>query len=138
MNKFKVGVDSIDDWLNDLNETFLYFKVPIDAKQFNNLSNHTHHHVKENGQIFINGIWHTQKVEITIFMTENGLLNTNNVGDKFDNYKVNFLLNIIPKDFKIQKKPHHIKKTIVIGVTLGRINKLQPGMEKLLEEAYNH
>ena len=48
----------------------------------------------------------------------------------------NFSLPIAPKDFKIHKKPHHLTKTIFIGLALGRINLLLPGQETILGDAY--
>lgn len=88
--------------------------------------------------MFLNGIWHSQSTELSLYMTENGLLNQNNNQNNYDLYKVNFTISFLPKDFKVDKKPHHLKKSIFIGVTLGRINQLQPGMQKLLGEAYDH
>ena len=137
-SKFEIGVDSIDDWLKDLEETNLIFKAPMDAAQFNGLSNHRHKDLKLNGQIFFNGIWKDQTIDLSLYLSENGLLNITNSQLNYDRYKVNFILNVLPKDFKIHKKPHHLKKSIVIGVTLGRINKLMPEMIPSLGEAYNH
>lgn len=137
-SKFKVGEDSIDEWLNDLSENFLYFKAPMDAANFKDLANNRHKTIKLHGQVFLNGIWQAKDTELSLFMTENGLLNQNNNQNNYDLYKVNFTLSILPKEFKVDKKPHHLKKTIFIGVTLGRINQLQPGMQKLLGEAYDH
>ncbi|MBK9282810.1 MAG: hypothetical protein IPM51_00655 [Sphingobacteriaceae bacterium] len=137
-SKFEIGIDSIDDWLKDLEETSLLFKAPMDPSHFSGLANHNHKTIKLNGQVFLNGIWHNQSVELNLYMTENGLLNQNNNQNNFDLYKVNFILNILPKEFNIHKKPHHLKKSIVIGVTLGRINQLKPGMIPFLGEAYNH
>lgn len=136
--KFRVGQDSIDDWLNDLSDNYLYFKAPMDPGAFSNLANHNHKTIKLNGQVFLNGIWHNQTIDLSLFMTENGMLNQNINNNSYDFYKVNFSLSILPKEFKVHKKPHHLRKTIFIGVSLGRINQLQPGMQSLLGEAYNH
>jgi hypothetical protein len=136
--KFKVGDDTIDDWLNDLVDTYLYFKAPFDASNFSGLTNNNHKTYKVNGQALLNGIWHTQAVEITIYQSEGGLLDQNSNKNNFDLYKINFSINILPREYKIHKKPHHLKKSIFIGVSLGRINQLQPGMQGLLGEAYNH
>jgi hypothetical protein len=38
-----------------------------------------------------------------------------------------------PKEFKLDKKPHHLKKTISINIGSGYINQLKPGMEKFIE-----
>ena len=137
-NKFKTGQDSIDYWLTDLTESFLYFKAPFAIENFSGLSNHNHKSFKLNGQVFFNGIWHNQSIDLSLFATENGTLSHANSGKLFEQLKVNFSLSIVPKDFKIHKKPHHLRKTIFIGVALGHINQLQQGQQLLLGEAYNH
>ena len=137
-NKFKVGQDSIDDWLNDLTDNFLYFKAPMDPSNFSNLSNNKFKTLKLNGQVFLNGVWRSQTIDLSIYMIENGFLNQSINKNNYDLYKVNFSISLLPKDFNVHKKPHHLKKTIFIGVTLGRINQLQPGMQSALGEAYDH
>lgn len=137
-NRFKTGQDSIDYWLADLTESFLYFKAPFAIESFSGLSNHNHKTFKLNGQVFFNGIWHNQSIELSLFSTESGTLSQANSGKIFEQLKVNFSLSIVPKDFKIHKKAHHIRKTIFIGVALGHINQLQQGQQSLLGEAYNH
>lgn len=135
---FKSGQDSIDGWLDDLTGSFLFYKVSFPAEEFKDLSNHKHKTLKLNGAVFLNGIWQNQSVDLTIFSSENGIMSTNTNGNNYDNYKVNFSLSLSPKDFKLHKKPHHLRKTIFIGVALGRINQLLPGSQQLLGEAYNH
>jgi hypothetical protein len=136
---FKVGQDSIDDWLDDLSGSFLYFKARLPDGFFLGLSNHNHKTEKLNGRVFLNGIWQNQSMEITVYSSENSIMTSNTNGNAFDNYKVNFSLSISPREFKLHKKPHHLRKTIFIGVALGRINLLPPASaEQLLGEAYNH
>ncbi len=135
---FKSGQDSIDGWLDDLTGSFLFYKVSFPAEEFKDLSNHKHKTLKLNGAVFLNGVWQNQSVDLTIFSSENGIMSTNTNGNNYDHYKVNFSLSLSPKDFKLHKKPHHLRKTIFIGVALGRINQLLPGSQKLLGEAYNH
>ncbi len=138
-NKFKTGQDTLDDWLDDLSSTNLYFKAPLDKEQLQ--SGYSNHHIKTfkiQGKTYLNGIWHNQDIEMNIYSSENSVSEIKNNQNIYDNLKVNFSLALSPKDFKIHKKPHHLKKTILIGVTLGRINLLQPGMQELLKEAYDH
>lgn len=137
-NTFKSGQDSIDDWLEDLTGTFLYYKVSFPQEEFRGLSNHRHKTLTLNGQVYLNGIWHNQSVDLTLFSTENGMMTSNTNGNHYDDYKVNFSLSISPKDFKLHKKPHHLRKTIFIGIALGRVNLLPPGAQQILGEAYNH
>lgn len=137
--KFKSGQDSLDEWLDDLGSTYLYFKGPVDKDVFQSgFANHHTKVLKLHGQAYLNGIWHNQDVELSLFSSENSIINTTNNNAQYDNIKVNFGLSIMPKDYKIHKKAHHLKKTIFIGITMGRINLLQPGMESILKEAYDH
>lgn len=137
-NTFKTGQDSIDDWLDDLTGSFLYYKVSFPAEEFRGLSNHKHKTLKLNGQIFLNGIWQNQSVDLTIYSSENGIMNTTTNGNNYDHYKVNFSVSLAPKDFKLHKKPHHLRKTIFIGIALGRINQLIPGSPHVPNDVYNH
>lgn len=138
-NKFRTGEDSVDYWLDDLKETNLYFKVDFPQENFTGLTNHQHKTYKLNGQVFLNGIWHHQSIDITIYSSENSIASNTNSGQNiYDNYKINTSFNILPKDFKINKKPHHLKKIIFVGIALGRINQLLPEQQAILGEAYNH
>ena len=138
-SKFKTGNDSLDDWLNDLSGTFFYLKFEIDKQVFQNgFTNHQHKTLQLKGQAYLNGIWQTQDVELSLYSIENSVQGTNTNTNVYENIRLNFGLAILPKDFKIHKKAHHLKKVINIGITLGRINLLLPGMEKELQEIYDH
>ena len=65
-------------------------------------------------------------------------MNTTTNGNNYDHYKVNFSVSLAPKDFKLHKKPHHLRKTIFIGIALGRINQLIPGSPHVPNDVYNH
>lgn len=134
---FKTGQDSIDDWLNDLTGTFLYFKAPLDQEAFKGLSNHNHKTLQLHGELFLNGVWHNKTVEITMFASDNSIMNTTTNGNLYDQVKTNFSFSIAPRDFKLHKKPHHLRKSIFVAISLGRFNLLPPGAKHLLGEAYN-
>lgn len=137
--KFHATQDSTNDWLNDLMDTHLYFKGYFEKEKFIPPSGTNSANYKVNGKTFLNGKWNDQIVDITVFTMENTIV-PNPVTDKskYDNYKVNFSLSILPKDFNVQKKAHHLNNVINIDVTLGRINLLRPGMEHLVKEAYDY
>lgn len=138
-NKFRFGQDSVDYWLDDLSATFLYFKIDFPQENFAGLIKHQLKTFKLNGQIYLNGIWQNQTIEVTVFCSDNSVFSSTNSGQNpYENYKLNMSFNILPKDFNIHKKPHHLKKVIFVGVALGRINLLQPDQQHLLGEAYNH
>jgi len=134
-SKFKSGQDSLDEWLDDLSSTNFYFKAELDKHAFDGgFSNSQGKSLKLNGQAFLNGVWHNHQIDLSLFSAEakSGSVNP------YEQVRANFGLAILPKDFKIHKKPHHLKKVINIGVTLGRINLLSPDMVNLLKEVYDH
>ena len=137
--KFKTGQDTLDDWLNDLASTYLYFKASVDKEVFQSgLANHHIKILKLHGYAFLNGVWHKQNVEMSIFNSDNGLLSTSGNNLNYDSFKVNFSISLVPKDYRIHKKPHHLKKTIFIGITLGRINLLNSNTELIPQEVLDH
>ena len=137
-DKLKVGVDSLDYWLDDLNDTYLFFKAPLRKEDFPTLSNSNAKTFKVNGQLFINDVWRSQSIELSIFGTENSSLNFSQNANPYKNYKVSFGFSIVPKEFKLHKKPHHLKDVIYISIGMGQINLLEPGMESFVQEAYIH
>lgn len=137
-NRLKTGVDSVDFWLNDLTDTYYYFKASLPPDQLPTLSTYNRKTFRLVGQAFLNNVWHNQTIEITVFRAEADMLNNTTDADRYAAYKVNFNLSIVPRDFGINKKPQRLSNTIFVGVGSGRINVLKQGMESLLGEAYNH
>jgi hypothetical protein len=136
-NKVKTGKDTLDDWKEDLSGSYFYFIGHLNKDVFVQQSNNNSRQIKLNGKIFFNDIWQTTITEITVFQTtENSMLNRNTNDNSYDFYKLTFGLSFMPKDFKIHKRPHHLKKSISIGVSAGRVNQLKPEMEKLVEEIH--
>jgi hypothetical protein len=135
--KMKTGKDTLDDWMEDLSGSYFYFIGHLNKDVFVQQSNNNSMQIKLNGKIFFNDIWQTTITEITVFQTtENSMLNRNTNDNSYDFYKLTFGLSFMPKDFKIHKRPHHLKKSISIGVSAGRVNQLKPEMEKLVEEIH--
>jgi hypothetical protein len=145
-NKFYLKIDfthlnisnPADEWLKDLKDTSFYFKATFDKNDFPAPSNHNSKSFRLNGQLFMNHIWHNQTLDMTIFSSDNTIINPPAGGTNYDVYKINFALSFSPKDFNIHNRPHQLKNPVTITVSLGRINLLKPGMEWLLGEAYNH
>ena len=136
-NKLKTGVDSVDFWLEDLNDTYFYFKGPLTRDQLPTLSNYNKKTLRIAGEVFMNNVWRNQTLEITIFRAESDMMSNTTNGNQYSAYRANFNLSVQPKDFNIHKKPQRLTNTIFIGVGSGRIN-LATGMENLLGEAYTH
>lgn len=134
--KFKTGQDTIDDWMDDLSGSNLYFIAHINRREFSNLSNNNSKVLnKVSGSIYFNDIWQNTVTEVTIFQTsENSMLSRSTNDNVYDTFKVNFGFSFLPKDFKIHKRAHHLKKVITIGLAAGRINQLKPEMQGFLNE----
>ena len=131
-------MDSVDFWLEDLNDTYFYFKGSLPPEEFPDLSNYNVSNFNIIGQAFLNNIWRSQTIGISIFRAEDDINNPSSTGKKVEAYRVNFSFSFSPKDFNMHKKPQRLTNTIFIGVTGGKINLLQPGMEGQVGEAYNH
>jgi hypothetical protein len=137
-NALRTGVDSMDLWLDDLKDKYLYFKAPLRKEDFPSLSNSNAKTYKVNAQVFMNQVWEDQPVELSIFTTENSQLNYGQTTSNYNKYKVSFGFSLDPRTFKLDTMPHHLTETIFISIGLGFINPLEPGMEKFVKEAYDH
>lgn len=130
----KCGVDSLDEWLLDLSDTKLIFKGHL---QSNDLLSLTHHNLKAmevNGQTSFNGQTHNHTVMIHFFeISREGLLFINNAQDYFDRVATNIQFTFLPKEFGIQKKPHHLKKKISVAIGKGIINEFRTEHEVLVK-----
>lgn len=135
-SNFRTEEDTTDNWINDMIDTILFYKAILNKEDFPELSNQNVKTMKLNGKIFYNNTWRDQPVQITIFPTENSIVPGSTGNFKYDNYKINFNIPFVPKDFKAYKKLYYTNQTVSIGVTLGRINLLKPGMESHLKEIY--
>lgn len=137
-SSFRAGADTNDNWLNRVKDTLLFFKAIFPKEQFPTLSNQNTKTYKVNGQVFYGNVWKDQTIELSIYTSENSILNTpgNTANFRYDNYKVTFSIPFVPKDFKTYKKLYYNDQTVNINVGLGRINMLKPGMEFLLKDAY--
>lgn len=131
-------VPATEEWLMDLKDTSFYFKAPFDKNDFPQATNHDSKSYTLNGQLLLNHIWHNETVQMTIFSSENTMLNPSANGTPYDVYKVDFSMKFSPLDFKIEDRPHQLRNPVYIAVTHGRINLLQPGQEYLVGEAYDH
>lgn len=131
--KFKTGVDSLDEWLDDLDDTKLIFTGNFDADKLPALSNNGYKIVPVNGKILFNDIKHNFTIELVLFkILPESMLYRNTGNDYFDKLRANFQITIKPKEFKINKKPHHLKKSITINIGNGIINQFKPGMEHFI------
>jgi len=128
--KFKIGNDTLDEWLDDLDDTKLFFKGYLNT---DNLLSLTHHNTKAiivNGLMSFNGVSHSHSIELTLFeISKEGMLSVNYQNDYFDRIAANLQFGFYPKEFKINKKAHHLKKKITLAIYKGYVNPFKPGME---------
>ncbi len=133
---FRSETDSANIWIDDMLDSTIYFKGILPKESFPSQNIQSTKSFKMNGEIFYNDIVEEEDVEISIYSTENGIVQSGSGNLKYDAYKVNFSLPIVAEDYKVYKKAKYKNQTISINVTLGRINLLRPGMEFYLKEVY--
>jgi hypothetical protein len=136
-NELKTGVDSVDFWLEDLNDTYLLFVASISRDQLPNVSTYNVKNIRLSGQLSLNNIWKPQTIDVSLYRAENDMQNNTTNANRIEAYKVNFSFSFSPKDFNIHKKPNRLSNTIFIGVGGGQINLLKAGMEGQLGDAVN-
>jgi hypothetical protein len=137
-NRLKTGIDSVDFWLNDLAGTNFYFKAPLPPDQLPGVSNYNHKTFKLTGQAFLNDIWRDQTMEVTMIRADHDMLSNTIDADKYEALKVNLSFSIMPRDFRIHKKPQRLTNTIFIGIGSGTINLLTQETISMLGDAYMH
>lgn len=133
-SKFKVGVDTLDAWLDDLADTKMIFKGKLKTEDLLELTHHNSNVTLVNGLINFNGVSHNHSIEVTLFeISKEGMLYNNNQQDYYDRIKANLQLAFYPKEFNLHKKAHHLRKKITIAIYKGNINMFQPGMEHWIQ-----
>lgn len=137
-NTMKTGVDSVDFWLEDLDDTYLYFRAPMTRENLPNLSAYGTTTMKLDGHLFLNNIWRPMRLDLALYRAESDLTNNSANGNRIDAYKANLSFSFLPTHFNIHKKPGRLKNVIFIGIAGGHINLLRPGQETVLGEAYEH
>jgi hypothetical protein len=132
--KFKTGVDSLDVWLDDLDDTKFIFKGVLNSERLPALSNHGYKTLHINGKVTFNNVSHSYAIDLVLFkISSDGMLFRNTGNDYYDRIRCNVELTIKPKDFKVDKKSHHLKKTVSINIGSGYINQFKPGMERFIQ-----
>lgn len=128
--KLKIGHDTLDEWLDDLDDTKLIFRGHLNTDNLLDLTHHNSKAIIVNGEMTFNEISHAHSIELTLFeISKEGILYNRNDQDYFDRINANLQLGFYPKEFKIDKKKHHLNKKITVAVFRGYINQFKPGME---------
>jgi hypothetical protein len=136
-NRLKTGIDSVDFWLEDLNDTYYYFKAPMQYELFPGVSNYNQKTFKLSGQAFLNNIWKAQTIEVTLIRADNDMMSNSIDSEKIEALRVNLNFTIVPKDFNVHKKPQRLTNTIFVGIGSGRLNPLKREQISMLGDAYN-
>lgn len=131
--KFKIGNDTLDEWLDDLDDTKLIFRGQLNTDNLLSLTHHNSKAIIVKGLTSFNGISQAHSIELTLFeIPREGMLFNDNQNNYFDRINANLQFGFYPKEFKINKKQHHLKKKITLAVYRGYINPFKPGMEHWL------
>ena len=73
--------------------------------------------------------------ELSLFeIASQGMLYHDNSQDYLDRVQANIMITFYPREFKIDKKPHHLKKSISIAIYRGYINLYKPEHEYLFKK----
>ncbi|MDP2386369.1 MAG: hypothetical protein Q8M29_08350 [Bacteroidota bacterium] len=121
--KLKTGVDSLDEWLLDLEESQLVYKAALTPEAFPTPGNLVSKSIKLPGTISFNNQSHNVDLNLLIFeVNEQGIMYRDYGNNQYDKFRFRFSINIAPKDYKLDKKKHHLKKTITVMVSNGVIN----------------
>lgn len=133
-SKFKTGNDTIDNWLDDLDDTKLTFKGQLNYDNLLVLTHHNSKAIKVSGLMTFNNVSHAHSIEVNIFeVSREGVLFQNNQQDYNDRINVNLGFAFMPKEFKIDKKAHHLKKKITVGIYRGYVNNYNSNATKYFE-----
>jgi hypothetical protein len=128
--KCRVGHDTIDEWLDDIDDNKLYLKAKINSDRLLVLTNSNSKTIEVDAKIKLNNVIVNDNVDVTFFeISQNGMLYNNNGNDYYDRIRANIQVELSPKYFKLDKNKHKLKNTITISIGRGYINQFKPGME---------
>lgn len=136
-SKFKLGNDTLDEWLENLTVSQLIFKGSLNTSNSAGLSHPLLKPINVNGFVTFNGI--TKPYHMEIVVSGNSQSGLNQVGNPQNNYDIvnaSLQLLIHPKDFKVVTKSHHYKNKITIAISRGYLNELTPQLEHLILEKH--
>jgi hypothetical protein len=133
-NKFKLGNDSLDEWLVNLSESNLIFRGQLKPPNELLLSMPLLKPITVKGTVSFNG--HTKPYNLELILSTNtreGMQTVNNSNNFTDITNGSMQLSLSPKDFKIDSRLHHYKKSIIVAISRGHINNLTPELEPLIK-----
>ncbi len=134
-NKFKIGNDTLDDWLNDLSKTYLIFKAQLSPVDVNIMVGNTNQSSMPSivpGTITFNGITKPYKLEIHY---------SGSYEERIPNSELNYparatistQIAFHAKDFNIGNRKHHYTKTIRKSIARGYVNEWIPEIDNFIK-----
>lgn len=134
-SKFKVGNDTLDDWLFDLSKTYLLFHGQLSATDMANINNNSSKPCIVNGTIDFNGYTKPYRLELTFYRSMGtGTVISNTLPANFvDRPTVTLQLAFHAKDFHIGNRSHHYKKTIRLAISRGYVNEWTPEVNAMIK-----
>ena len=133
-NKFKIGNDTLDEWLNFLPESNLTFKGQLNLKNAFGLDHQTLKPIEISGIVNFNGVLKPITFDLIIWKPNSNYLQvTNNNENEFVMLNVSMHIRLRAKDFKIDSRNHHFTKMIDIVVSKGFVNELTPDLELIIK-----
>ena len=126
--KFKIGVDSLDGWLDDLDDTKFIFKGALSSDKLPALSNNGYKTLQVNGNISFNGVVHSYTIDLVLFkISPEGILYRNTGNDYYDRIRSNIQISFKIFDFKLNPvvrniiKIYHHHQFILLNYLIARI-----------------
>src|ERR1041384_3978996 len=95
-NRLKTGIDSVDFWLEDLSGTNYYFKASLPPDQLPGMSNYNPKTIKLTGQGYLNGIWKSQTIDVSLLKADNDMMSNSINPDSFEAIRVNLNFSLVP------------------------------------------
>ncbi len=133
-SKFKIGNDTLDDWLNDLSKTYLLFHGQLSATDIININNNSSKPIVVNGILDFNGYTKPYRLELTFFRSSGtGTVISNTMANYVDRPTVTMQLAFHAKDFHLGNRNHHYKKTIRLAISRGYVNDWTPEVNSIIK-----
>lgn len=132
-SKCRVGHDSIDAWLEDIDTNKLVFKGVINTSELLTLSNGNSKTYTVNGRVKYDKVTINKTIDVTFFeISKEGMLYRNNMNDYYDRIRAVVQIEVLPSEIKVNKGPHKLTKPIIINMGSGYVNPFKPGMEEII------
>lgn len=133
-SKFKIGNDTLDDWLNDLSKTYFIFDGQLSPSDMININHNSSKPCVVNGTLHFNGYTKPYRLELSFFrIAGTGSVIGNTTPNYVERPTVSMQIAFHAKDFHIGNRSHHYKKTIRLAVSRGYVNDWSPEVNALIK-----